>query len=294
MISLSIILPNWNSLLIGDILCALRRQILDGPTAEILVIGSDAPGLVTEDAAVRFIPHPGSTGGAGDRNIGLREARGQLLLFLDHDCLPAPDWLECHLYRHAHGEQVVGGAVTFGSRNYLQLADNVSAYHDLLPFTAAGPRPYLSTANLSVSRAVVETTGAMETHLKRAEDLEWTARMRALGYTLYFDPRAVVWHDPPRCTFPAVWRHWTGDAHDTLSVRLRYARLLQTPRLARHRGLFLWGAPLVAAWATARTFGHRRTLAQYGHTLPLVYLTKLAWCWGAFKTFPSESGKSHE
>ena len=186
---------------------------------------------------------------------------------------------------------MVGGAITFGSRNFLQVADNVSAYHDLLPFTPAGPRPYLSAANLSIRREVIEKAGEMEAHLTRAEDLEWTVHLRAMGYTLYFDPQAVVFHDPPRRTLTAVWRHWTRDAHDTLSVRLQYAPLLQTPRLARHRLLFLWGAPLVAAWATARTFGHPQTLVQYGYTLPVVYLTKLAWCWGAFKHFPARQGQ---
>jgi hypothetical protein len=72
-----------------------------------------------------------------------------------------------------------------------------------------------------------------------------------------------------------------------LSVRLRYACLLRTPRLARHRSIFLWGAPFVAAWATARSFDHSKILRQCWHTLPLVYLTKLGWCWGAFRNFPA-------
>jgi GT2 family glycosyltransferase len=291
-LNVSIIIPSWNSPLIGKILHALRCQTVDTSGAEILVVGSDEPRLVVENEQVRFIPNPQSIGGAIDRNIGMQEARGDLFFFLDHDCLPAPDWVERHLYRQGQGEMVVGGAVTFDSRRYLQLADNVSAYHDLLPFTPEGARPYLSTANLSVRRAVVEEAGVMETHFRRAEDLEWTARFRALGYTLYFDPRAVVVHDPSRRTWPPIWRHWTGDAHDTLSVRLRYPHLLQTPRLAKHRSIFLWAAPLVAAWATARTFEHPQTLWRYWRTLPLVYLTKLAWCWGAFKNFPRGQERS--
>jgi len=286
--SLSIIIPNWNSPLIGAILQALRSQVGDRPATEILVVGADQPQLVVEDALVRFIPNSQSIGGAGDRNLAMRAARGDLLLFLDHDCLPASDWLQCHLQRHNQGEQVVGGAVIFDASPYLQLCDNLSAYHDLLPFMPEGPRTYLSAANLSIRRTVVEHVGGMAEHLRRAEDLDWSARLRALGYQLYFDPRALVFHKPLRRTIGAVWRHWTDDAHDTLQVRLRYTRLLQTPRLARHRGMFLWGAPLVALWATARTFAHPRIVVQYWHTLPLVYLTKLAWCWGAFRHFPRE------
>jgi hypothetical protein len=58
--------------------------------------------------------------------------------------------------------------------------------------------------------------------------------------------------------------------------------------MAKYRSVFLWGAPLVAAWATARNFGHPEMLRRYWHTLPMVYLTKLAWCWGAFRDFPGK------
>jgi glycosyltransferase involved in cell wall biosynthesis len=286
--TLSVIIPNTDSLLIGKILQAFRRQTTDLSAVEILVVGTDEPGLVVEDELVWFIPTGPSACASDKRNIGMREARGDILLFLDDDCLPAPDWIERHLNRHRQGEQVVGGSVTFGLRNYLQLADNISAFHDLLPFTPEGPRPYLSTANLSVNRAVVVEAGTMEAHKNRAEDLEWTVRFRAIGYRLYFEPRAVIFHDPPRNTWSTVWRHWTGDAHDTLRVRLRYSDLLQIPRMAKYRSVFLWGAPLVAAWATARNFGHPEMLRRYWHTLPMVYLTKLAWCWGAFRDFPGK------
>ncbi len=287
--NLSIIIPTTNSLLIDDILQALKHQTADVSAAEVLVVGVDEPGLVVEGDLVRFICTEGYLSHASDkRNLGMEEAEGDLFLFLDDDCIPALDWLDHHLERHRDGEDIVGGAVTFGTDNYLQLADNVSAFHDLLPFMAKGPRTYLSTSNLSVDREVVRSAGNMEEERSRAEDLEWTVRFRQLGYRLYFEPRAIVLHDPPRHSWPKVWRHWTHDAPHTLDVRLRYRRMLQTPKLAEHRSVFLWAAPLVAAWATARTFSQPEARRRYWHTLPVVYLTKVAWCWGAFKGFPGK------
>jgi glycosyltransferase involved in cell wall biosynthesis len=285
----SIIIPDTNSWLVDDILYNLRHQTVDLSQVEVLVVGVDEPGLVDEDDVVTFIPTDERNTHASDkRNLGMREAEGDLFLFLDDDCIPAYDWMERHLERHQAGEQVVGGAVTFSTGNYLQLADNVSAFHDLLPFTSAGYRDYLSTSNLSVEREVVSRAGTMTAHKSRAEDLEWTVRFRKLGYRLYFEPQALIFHDPDRKTPLSVWRHWVHDAHDTLYVRLKYQDLLGTPSLAKHRILFLVAAPLIVAWATLRTFEHRTTLRRYGHTMPLVYLTKWAWCWGAFRYFPTD------
>lgn len=283
----SVIIPNTNSPRIGDILHRLRHQTIDMSEAEVLVVGVDNPGLVKQDALVRFVPTP-PTYASQKRNIGMQLAQGDIFLFLDDDCLPTAHWIASHLTRHGQGEQVVGGSVTFGTRHYLQLADNVSAFHDLLPFMNEGPSSYLAAANLSVRRAVAQQVGPMEEQLRRAEDLEWTVRCRRFGYQLYFEPRALVYHDPARHTLPAVWRHWWGDASDTLHVRLRYQQLLQTPELSKNRWVFLWGAPLIAAWATARIFQHPGIARRYWHTLPLVYLTKMAWCWGAYTGFPSE------
>ncbi|KKL92027.1 hypothetical protein LCGC14_1888780, partial [marine sediment metagenome] len=288
----SIIIPNTDSLLIREVITSLKQQTADMSAVEIIVVGSDEPGLVIEDEMVRFVPTGQSSSYASNkRNIGIQTAEGAILLFLDDDCLPAADWLEHHLYRHGQGEQVVGGAVTFGTENYLQLADNVSAFHDLLPFTPESVRPYLSTANLSVNRKVVEKVGLMGTHMKRAEDLEWTVRFRAGGFRLYFEPRAAIFHKPARNTISKVWQHWVDDAPDTLRVRLMYQKLLKTPFVANYRGMYLWGAPLVAAWATARTFSHAQTFYSYWHTLPAVYLTKMIWCWGAFLNFPKISSQ---
>jgi cellulose synthase/poly-beta-1,6-N-acetylglucosamine synthase-like glycosyltransferase len=283
----SVIIPDTDSQRMSEILCALRGQSAYLTAGEILVVGSDRPGLVREDELVRFIPTDFENRFASDkRNLGMQGAKGEIFLFMDDDCIPQPDWIERHLARHAGGERIVGGAVELGNRNYLQLADNISAFHFMTPYAEAGYRSYLCTTNLSVHRSVVEKVGEMEAHKNRADDLEWTARFRLSGYQLYFDPEAIVYHDPQRCSFEAVWRHWWEDAPDTLRVRLMYADLLGTPRLAGKRGMFMWASPLVAAWATAKAFSNRRNLRAYGHTIPLVYLTKLVWCWSAFCNFP--------
>jgi GT2 family glycosyltransferase len=275
-----------NSPIIHLTLESLKNQTHGLSDVEILVVGVDEPGLVVPDHVVRFIPTSLGANAAANRNIGMVAARGSLFLFLDADCIAAPGWIEKHLARHQQGELVVGGAVTFDAHNYLTLSDNVSAFHDLMPSTHEGLRPYLVTANMSVSRKVVERVGGMDESLDRAHDLDWTVRFRLAGYRLYFDPGPIVVHNPPRHTLLAVLAHWTDDAPYTLRVRLRHRQALSTPKLAAHRWCLFWGSPAIAAWATIRTFSHPG-MRHYLRTLPFVYVTKLAWCWGAFTRFPT-------
>lgn len=263
---------------------------MDLSAVEVLVVGMDEPGLVVSNELVQFIPTRSGASAAFNRNKGMQEAKGDLLVFLDSDCIPRSDWLARHLYRHACGEKVVGGAITFDSHNRYQLADNVSAFHNILAYSAAGPRYNLGAANLSMRSEVREAVGDLLPYLKRAEDLEWCVRIRRHGYRLYFEPSAIVTHDQSRCDLASLWRHWVEDAHDTLWVRLSYAQSLKTPYLARFRWLYFLCAPLISAWSTRNTFVHSETRSKYWSTLPLVYLTKIFWCWGAFRHFPSFKG----
>ncbi len=286
----SIIIPNRSSPIIDQVCSALHKQTYDLAHTEVIIVGTDDLSLVRCDHLIRFIPTWPAANAAINRNIGLQNAEGDILVFLDSDCIPHPDWLSIHIARHNSGEEVVGGGFTFGNSNCWQTADNISAFHEWLPFATAGPRPYLPAANLSVQRKIANSAGPMLPFLDRAQDLEWTIRLRRLGYSLYLEPRALVTHNPARTNFAAVWQHWFVNAKYTLWVRWTYRALLKTPRFACYRILYLLCAPIIALWATMNTFKQVETRQKYLATLPLVYLTKLIWCLGAFMNFPDLEG----
>lgn len=287
--TISVIIPAARTARLPQILESLARQQVETAVLETWIVCNedDQDSIPRLEANVHLLPVAPTAKAPERRNAGMAAAGGSVFLFLDDDCVPMTGLIQRHLHWQRQGHPVVGGAVTFPPRPYLQLADNVSAFHDLLPFTRAGLRPYLVTANMSVQRSVVNDVGTMCPGLARADDLEWTARFRAHGYSLYFDPLAVVLHLPPRYTWRALWRHWVSDAPDTIRVRLTWAAMLRTPPLAFRRAAFLWGLPFVALWATQRTFNHRQTWQRYWHTLPIVYLTKMAWCLSAYKHYPT-------
>ncbi len=290
---ISIIIPNLNSNIIHLTLDALRKQSYSMEHADVLVVGKDEPNLVKEDRLIRFIPTERPVNPATARNIGLRQAKGDPILFIDADCIPAPDWVSRMVQHHfASDAKIVGGAVTFKRGNLWTLADNVAMFRDSLPFVVKKPHRLLPTLNLSIRREVYLAVGEMDESLTCSEDIDWIARCRKKGYQLYFEPRARVCHAPSRTTFKAVMKHWVVTGQYMNKVLIRHQALLNPPFVIHYRWLILGLAPAIAAFLTGRLFWSApRQMYQYFDVLLLIYLAELAWCWGMFKGLPKKRGR---
>ena len=286
-VELSIIIPSLNSLTIDRTLDSLRRQTWPLAGTEVIVVGLDDPALVKEDRLVRFVSTGKPACAAAARNIGMAEAKGQYFLFIDSDCVAEADWIEKLMARHALGENVVAGGVAFGQGSYWALCDNVSRLHE---FVASGePRRlhYAPTLNLSVASEVAREVDGFNEGLHTGEDIDWTLRVVRLGYGIYFEPSALVHHSPDRNSFSVVTKYAAESGFNMAHVRLRYPDVLRTPFPLRHEAWLLTLAPVVSFYATARIYFEHSSLLRYLHTVPIVYLTKVAWCLGAARRIRS-------
>ncbi len=281
---ISIIIPNLNSPVILATLRSLQNQAWPEEGGEILVVGRDEANLLATwaDRRVRFIDTSRPVCAAAARNRGIAEAQGDVLIFVDSDCLAQPGWLETLLGRMAGGEDVVAGSVTFPADNYWTLADNLSMFHDFMPHMPAGSRPYLPTLTLAIRRHVAEVVGPLDETFPGAagEDIDWTIRMRLAGFRLYFEPRAQVMHTPPRTGPRGVIRHWWRSGASMTRVRLRYAEDYGTPAAARSPVWLTVLSPLVAGWVSAKIWWQHPPLRSHWKAWPVVFATKLLWCWG--------------
>lgn len=287
-LSVSVVIPSLNSPMIDQVLAALRVQ--SAPPDEILVVGLDAAGLVEEDARIQFISTGGPVSPACARNTGARRARGDIICYIDADCIAAPDWIERLLERHTQGAQIVGGSVLIERGNYWQYCDNLAAFTPFLSVSPPGARPYLPSLNLSIRRALLMQFDGFDERFRFAsgEDTDLCFRLRRAGHTLWFEPRAVVAHRHIRASPGDLWRHLYMYGKVYAEIYPHYPDLLGVWRRMRASMAFPGALRILGPALTLGDFVERLIrwpyIWRYLDAAPALLLASLAWYHGAAAT----------
>jgi GT2 family glycosyltransferase len=204
----SVITPTYNrreSLLAT--LRALESQSFPAHQFEVVVIAdgctdgsADACRSLQTSYTLRVIEQA-NAGPAVARNVGCQQARAPLLVFLDDDVIPDPDFLTAHRNIHQKGpQQVVIGPLLRPPNARLQpwvyweLA-TLEQQYDAMARGEWEPSPrQFYTGNASVARAAVLDAGGFNPEFRRAEDVEMAYRLQGSGYTFVFAPQARGLH----------------------------------------------------------------------------------------------------
>lgn len=139
--------------------------------------------LCARDSRVRYLRRPQNGGPAAARNVGIAEAKGDIVAFTDSDTWPQAAWLENLLKPFADPKVVaVEGPVRTPTPQ--------SSPMEEAPRNEGGS--YL-TANMAYRRDALRQIGGMDERLITFEDTDLAIAARKLG-TIVFAPGAVVFH----------------------------------------------------------------------------------------------------
>ena len=198
----TVIVPARNA---GDglsrLAAALRAQTLAPQRWEAIFVddaSTDGSADAAEAAGVFSVIRRATCGGSyAARNDGLAVARGDVIAFVDVDCMPAPEWLERGLARLRAGDAtLVAGHVEVPvgrTPTTAALVDRVS----FLDQESMVRKGVAVTANLWVSRDVFDRVGPFNDRVSSGGDQEFTERAVRHGERLVYGPEVVVVH-PPR------------------------------------------------------------------------------------------------
>jgi glycosyltransferase involved in cell wall biosynthesis len=123
------------------------------------------------------------------RNLGVRTAKGEIIVFTDAGCRPEPEWLR-RLISPLFGQEDVTAGLTLGVPGSAGLYDHGQERALASEYLKESP-----TINLAFRRAAFDTVGGFDEGFTYGSDIDFTWRLIDAGYRIRSVPDAVVRHD---------------------------------------------------------------------------------------------------
>jgi GT2 family glycosyltransferase len=215
--SVSIITVNFNQSLVTEQLLASITATNAYPNIEIIVVDNGSkinsvPEWKTKYPAVKFIRSDKNLGFAGGNNIGVKEATGEYLFFVNNDTefteglvQTLVDLMDKHpevgmaspkirYYDEPDTLQYAG----YTPMNYYTCRnatigqfDKDNGQYD----NSTGPTGYAHGAAMMVRREAIGKAGLMaENFFLYYEEMDWCDHIKKAGYQVWVEPKALIYH----------------------------------------------------------------------------------------------------
>ena len=191
----SVIIINKNEIGVADTLRLLEKQNVTDDYEVLVVDASDGllDTVYADYPTIRVIPFKSKTTKKitipEQRNVGIKAAHGEIVVFIDASCEPGESWLKTLTAPIASEKEAItaGGTLSSGTETFHDVVYRQQlsqAYIDQAP-----------TINLAISMAVFKKIGYFDENLRYGSDMDFTWRARNAGYKIHNVPKALVTHD---------------------------------------------------------------------------------------------------
>ncbi len=251
----SVIVPVYNGEpVIENCLNHLLHQQYPAEKLEIIVVdngSTDKTVPIIESMGLKSF-YAARKGPAAARNEGMKIASGEIVVFVDADCLAAPDLIIRHVLTHLHYQVVdprvamIGGSVKGYNTNYWSTCDDFCSWSEAHPSQSGRYVAYHPAVNLSIRSELIKKGYFFDEELKSSEDVILCLSVARDGYKIYFNPGAVVSHIN-RTDFRSFMKHplnWTQSYYQELQKGIRISpehfRYPRYKSLIYHEDLQWW------------------------------------------------------
>lgn len=246
---ISIIIPSYNSAkTIAETIKSLLNQNYR-EKYEIIIVDSskdETPDIVSK-FPVRLIKQK-SIGPAAARNLGVKNAKGEIIVFIDADCIAPKNWLK-NLLKPFSDKSIVAVAGTYRTKNKDSIIARFTGYeieqrHEKM--SKFDNINFVGTYNCAYRKKIFLKFGGFDEKFVQAEDPELSFRISEKDYIIKFQPSVYVYHYHPDSLIKylkqkfwrAFWKvslytkHKKKFLYDTYTPRTLFYQVLST-------GLFL-------------------------------------------------------
>lgn len=202
--SVTVIIPTRDRK--GELVECLESVLAqDYPKDKLEVIVIDDGSEDGTDDVVRAFPckllsHKNSRGQSYCRNLGAKEAHGEILAFVDSDCVAGRQWLR-ELVHYFQWDRIgaVGGFVDGYFQEspldrYEKTCSPLNMGAHIIHGSNDGSAFYVPTCNLLVRKTAYAAIGGITESLHVGEDVDFCWRLRNAGYDMFYVPRGAVRH----------------------------------------------------------------------------------------------------
>ena len=219
----SIVVPTFNRLeRLQRVIAAIEKQAYPSEAYEVIVISDGSTDgthayleALRSTMRLRWFSQA-NRGPAAARNVGIQNADGEFVVFIDDDVVPEPQLLSEHARSHreaAHDVVVFGPLLTpegFEMTPWVRWEQEMlmKGYRALLNGDWPASARQFYSGNASLRRSHILAIGGFDEGFRRAEDVEFAYRLADKGLDFVFNIDAAGMHFAERS-----FRAWLDMAH---------------------------------------------------------------------------------
>jgi GT2 family glycosyltransferase len=219
------------------------------------------------------------------RNVGIKMAKGDIIAFIDADCVADTNWLDEIIKAHRSPHLAIGGAVLNGTpESLIAWAAFFCEFSQWMPATRKKYMKDIAGANISYKKEVFYKLG-MFIEGTYCSDTNFHWRLEKGGHRLLFEPSMLVYH-----RYLENWKRYLIHEYDH---GLSFARVRVESKNFTRTKRFIFGFcfPLIALKVFLKmaivNLKHRNHLIFFMKALPLsaagVFFWSVGECVGYLK-----------
>lgn len=212
----------------------IENNVMNQKVEVIVVDGysTDETAQIVSEYPVKLLyESTGTRGGAS--NVGWKNAKGDIIVYTNADCLFSKDWISNILKSLSDPKTAAAGGIDLTppvTTSYFEKASGLLDELRIFPKHRLGLVFRLRGCNVAYRKSALIRCNGFDESFHFAEETELQYRLYKIGYNLAFDPSIVVYHKR-RSSLTEYWRQFYGCGYGKFQLFKKHPFSLFAPEV---------------------------------------------------------------